>query len=99
MCSFLVSPRRTARTIIAPTHCNPPTLGYSNTLEGLSGGFVYGAGGSGLITPRFGMSPLGSPGTGTPSHCAGKILSGELTQHKIDAAFDLSRTDGISLGS
>ncbi|KAL4244821.1 Protease transcriptional activator prtT [Abortiporus biennis] len=27
--------------------------GYSGSLEGLSGGFVYGAGGSGLITPSF----------------------------------------------
>ncbi|KAL5511348.1 hypothetical protein ACEPAH_4564 [Sanghuangporus vaninii] len=27
--------------------------GFSNSLEGLSGGFVYGAGGSGLITPRI----------------------------------------------
>lgn len=66
-------------------------------MEGLSGGFVYGAGGSGLITPHFGMSPLAS-GANTPAH--GKPTS-ELTQHKIDAAFDLSRvaSDGIMLGS
>ena len=30
------------------------SAGYSSTMEGLSGGFVFGAGGSGLITPRFG---------------------------------------------
>jgi hypothetical protein len=33
--------------------------GYSN-IEGLSGGFVFGAGGSGLITPRMGITPLAS---------------------------------------
>ena len=40
-------------------------LGFSNSLEGLSGGFVYGAGGSGLITPRLG-SPQPS-GMATPT--------------------------------
>lgn len=39
--------------------------GYSNSLEGLSGGFVFGAGGSGLITPRLG-TPLPS-GSNTPT--------------------------------
>lgn len=39
--------------------------GYSNSLEGLSGGFVYGAGGSGIITPRLG-SPQPS-GMTTPT--------------------------------
>ncbi|KAH7914020.1 fungal-specific transcription factor domain-containing protein [Hygrophoropsis aurantiaca] len=41
--------------------------GYSDTIEGLSGGFVYGAGGSGLITPGGGwmQSPLQS-GSNTP---------------------------------
>ena len=41
--------------------------GYSNALEGLSGGFVYGAGGSGLITPRLGSpqpSDLTTPTAG-----------------------------------
>ncbi|EPS94764.1 hypothetical protein FOMPIDRAFT_1038716 [Fomitopsis schrenkii] len=32
--------------------------GSSNGMEGLSNGFVYGAGGSGLITPRMWNSPL-----------------------------------------
>jgi hypothetical protein len=36
--------------------------GYANPMEGLSGGFVYGMGGSGLITPRLGMSPMASGG-------------------------------------
>ena len=40
--------------------------GYSDTMEGLSGGFVYGAGGSGLITPGWLPSPLPS-GHNTPS--------------------------------
>ncbi|KZT70077.1 hypothetical protein DAEQUDRAFT_810822 [Daedalea quercina L-15889] len=34
--------------------------GSSNGMEGLSNGFVYGAGGSGLITPRMWNSPLPS---------------------------------------
>ncbi|KDQ10538.1 hypothetical protein BOTBODRAFT_178020 [Botryobasidium botryosum FD-172 SS1] len=34
--------------------------GYSTTLDGLSGGFIYGAGGSGFITPRRGSpEPVG----------------------------------------
>jgi len=39
--------------------------GYSDTMEGLSGGFVFGAGGSGLITPGW-DSPLPSGGN-TPT--------------------------------
>ncbi|KAI0062372.1 hypothetical protein BV25DRAFT_1804016 [Artomyces pyxidatus] len=34
--------------------------GYSNPMEGLSGGFVYGTGGSGFITPHFGITPTAS---------------------------------------
>ncbi|KAH9931689.1 uncharacterized protein BXZ73DRAFT_90131 [Epithele typhae] len=37
--------------------------GSSNTMESLSGGFVYGAGGSGFITPGMWMSPLPSGAT------------------------------------
>lgn len=33
--------------------------GYS-TMDGFSGGFVFGAGGSGLITPRIGATPTHS---------------------------------------
>ncbi|KAL4067825.1 fungal-specific transcription factor domain-containing protein [Scleroderma citrinum] len=40
--------------------------GYSDTMEGLSGGFVFGAGGSGLITPGLLHSPLHS-GSNTPA--------------------------------
>ncbi|KAG1893272.1 fungal-specific transcription factor domain-containing protein [Suillus fuscotomentosus] len=39
--------------------------GYSDTMEGLSGGFVFGAGGSGLITPGWLPSPMPS-GQNTP---------------------------------
>ncbi|RPD66529.1 hypothetical protein L226DRAFT_454613 [Lentinus tigrinus ALCF2SS1-7] len=39
--------------------------GSSNSMESLSGGFVYGAGGSGFITPRLWMSPLPS-GSSSP---------------------------------
>lgn len=60
--------------------------GYSNTMEGLSGGFVYGAGGSGLITPRLGGSPLPS-GFSTPSHSA--IPPMDLSH---DVAFDAAGT-------
>ncbi|KAH8106949.1 fungal-specific transcription factor domain-containing protein [Cristinia sonorae] len=64
--------------------------GYSNTFEGLSGGYVYGAGGSGLITPGFNITPFGSvPSTPTRN-------LGELTQNGIDAAFN---GEGISVHS
>ncbi len=55
-------------------------------MEGISGGFVYGAGGSGLITPRLGISPLPS-GFNTPAHS--KIQT-DLSQQGIDVAFDTS---------
>ena len=41
--------------------------GTSGSPAGLSGGFAYGAGVSGLITPGFGMSPTQS-GLSTPHH-------------------------------
>lgn len=55
-------------------------------MEGLSGGFVFGAGGSGLITPRLGMTPLHS-GSNTPSRGVAPTQS-ELTQMSINAAFN-----------
>jgi hypothetical protein len=58
--------------------------GYSNTLEGLSGGFVFGAGGSGLITPRWSQTPIVSE-TNTPP--SGGQSSNALTQLEINAAF------------
>ncbi|KAJ7137857.1 fungal-specific transcription factor domain-containing protein [Mycena epipterygia] len=54
-----------------------------NTMEGLSGGFVFGAGGSGLITPHIGQTPFHS-GSNTPSR--GGTLN-VLTQMNINAAF------------
>jgi hypothetical protein len=68
-----------------------------NSMDGLSGGFVFGAGGSGLITPRFGGSPLQS-GTNTP----GRDLGHALTQTSINAAFDINsstRKDAIKIDS
>ncbi|KAG6908580.1 hypothetical protein DXG01_004066 [Tephrocybe rancida] len=53
-----------------------------NSMDGLTGGFLFGAGGSGLITPRFGLSPVQS-GTNTPGSRGGLTL----TQHSINAAF------------
>ncbi|KAJ6531154.1 fungal-specific transcription factor domain-containing protein [Mycena capillaripes] len=54
-----------------------------NTMEGLSGGFVFGAGGSGLITPHIGQSPLHSGNT-SPARGASQNV---LTQMNINAAF------------
>ena len=50
--------------------------GYSNSLEGLSGGFVYGAGGSGLITPRIATPQLS--GHNTPTRRADSILENNI---------------------
>ncbi|KAF7337898.1 hypothetical protein MVEN_02012900 [Mycena venus] len=55
-----------------------------NTMEGLSGGFIFGAGGSGLITPHLGQSPIHS-GNNTPSR--GGASQNVLTQMNINAAF------------
>ena len=59
-------------------------------MDGLSGGFVFGANGSGLITPRFGGSPIES-GANTPGRMG---AGGALTQMSINAAFDNSRQEG-----
>jgi len=58
--------------------------GYSNPMEGLSGGFIYGAGGSGFIAPYFGdtptMSAMNSPRRAVPvegvSHGLGDPFQG-----------------------
>ncbi|OCH93849.1 hypothetical protein OBBRIDRAFT_723939 [Obba rivulosa] len=63
--------------------------GSSNTMESLSAGFVYGAGGSGLITPRMFMSPIPS-GMATPAR--GGERPPEFTQEKLDNAFDVSQS-------
>jgi len=52
-------------------------------MDGFSGGCVFGTGGSGLITPRFGLSPVQS-GVNTPLVHA----SHSLTQGSINVAFD-----------
>jgi hypothetical protein len=62
-----------------------------NSMDGLSGGFVFGAGGSGLITPRLGGSPVDS-GLNTPDGMGGG--GGVLTQMSINAAFDNARKEG-----
>ena len=69
--------------------------GYSNSMEGLSGGFVYGAGGSGLITPHFGQSPAQSGAT-TPSRAH---TVNDLTQHTINNAFEYPSKEGILIKS
>ncbi|PFH51718.1 hypothetical protein AMATHDRAFT_74760 [Amanita thiersii Skay4041] len=56
--------------------------GYNST-DGLTGGFVFGAGGSGIITPHLGVSPIPS-GTNTPARGAAQ---NHLTQLSINAAF------------
>ncbi|KAF8205592.1 hypothetical protein K438DRAFT_1905269 [Mycena galopus ATCC 62051] len=66
---------------MAPTPAED-TLGY-NAMEGLSGGFIFGAGGSGLITPHIGQSPLHS-GNNSPSRSVSQSV---LTQMNINAAF------------
>ncbi|KAI0958055.1 hypothetical protein AcW1_006243 [Taiwanofungus camphoratus] len=60
--------------------------GSSSTLESLSNGFVYGAGGSGLITPRMWMSPLPSI-TNSPAR-VGEKRNGDVVQDRIGHGFD-----------
>lgn len=61
----------------------------------MSGGFVFGPGGSGLITPRLGLTPAHS-GHNTPSRGSG--MQGPPVHHdlssKIHAAFDGSSQQG-----
>lgn len=64
-------------------------------MDGLSGGFVFGAGGSGLITPRLGISPVQS-GNNTPSRGP---TQNSITQLSINAAFDNQMQDGIKIDS
>lgn len=60
-------------------------------MDGLAGGFVFGANGSGLITPRVGMSPFQS-GTNTPSRglfghhdMGGMPLNADAVSHKLES--------------
>ncbi|KAG9015703.1 hypothetical protein FRB90_004396 [Tulasnella sp. 427] len=55
--------------------------GYNNSFEGLSGGFVYGAGGSGFITPKR-NSPVPS-GANSPL----RGLSHQFTPNQFNTAF------------
>lgn len=58
-------------------------------MDGLSGGFVYGIGGSGLITPRLGYSPAAS-GTHTPAG-EQRAMSPGAVKHElqqVNAAFE-----------
>jgi hypothetical protein len=52
-------------------------------MEGLSGGFVYGIGGSGLITPGLGMSPVPS-GANSPA-LAGFVQSQSIPVKPTEA--------------
>lgn len=63
--------------------------GYSNSMDALSGGFVFGAGGSGLITPRVGGTPIHS-GSNTPVR-QGQGEGQQFSQHIINNAFNDQR--------
>ena len=64
-----------------------------NSMDGLTGGFLFGVGGSGLITPGLGLSPLPS-GANTPARGGSPNA---LTQNSINAAFsNQSKSDGAS---
>ncbi|KAA1469252.1 hypothetical protein DENSPDRAFT_834825 [Dentipellis sp. KUC8613] len=53
--------------------------GYANPMEGLSGGFVYGSGGSGFITPHFGPTPHAS-GANSPERTSLGAGVGDFAQ-------------------
>ncbi|KAL6298611.1 fungal-specific transcription factor domain-containing protein [Sparassis latifolia] len=65
--------------------------GSSNSMESLSNGFVYGAGGTGLITPRMWMSPVPSSAN-SPHARGGDVGHGiEYAQDKAGAPFEVAR--------
>jgi hypothetical protein len=66
-----------------------------NSMDAFSGGFIFGANGSGLITPRYGASPSHS-GINTPGRFGNHAST--LTQSSINVAFDQCK-DGISINS
>ena len=70
-----------------------PFLSGYNSMDCFSGGFIFGANGSGLITSRFGGSPSES-GVNTPGRYGN--LPSTLTQTGINAAFDQHK-EGISI--
>jgi hypothetical protein len=65
-----------------------------NSMDAFSGGFVFGANGSGLITPRY-DSPAHS-GVNTPGRFSNHPST--LTQNSINVAFDQCK-DGIGIDS
>lgn len=65
-------------------------------MDGLSGGFVFGVGGSGLITPHLGVTPTQS-GANTPSRL--QLPQSPLTQLTINAAFEGQIQDANKLDS
>ena len=60
-------------------------------MDAFTGGFVFGANGSGLITPRYDASPVHS-GANTPGRFGNHPST--LTQNSINVAFDQCK-DGI----
>ena len=96
--SMLVPGTFTLPSLLTSSGCSRIFVGY-NSLDGFSGGFVFGAGGSGLITPRFGMSPMQS-GNNTPGRLGHAFhhqqLNSQLTQHSINAAFKNKQLEGSS---
>ena len=62
-------------------------------MEGLSGGFVYGAGGSGFIAPHYSetptMSAVNSPRRVVPTD--------DHTSHGLGAAFQATRSNDGSV--
>lgn len=63
-------------------------------MDGFSGGFVFGANGSGLITPHFGISPSQS-GINTPGQFGNHATT--FSQTSINAAFNNQHKEGISI--
>lgn len=67
--------------------------GYSNPMEGLSGGFVYGAGGSGFIAPQYAdtptMSAVNSPRRPVPAE--------DHAVHGLGAPFQVAQPNDGSI--
>lgn len=91
--SMLVPGTSSDQLCVFVRYANFPFLSGYNSMDCFSGGFVFGANGSGLITPRFGGSPSQS-GINTPGRFGNHPTT--LTQTGINAAFD-QRKEGISI--
>ncbi|KAL0577102.1 hypothetical protein V5O48_004894 [Marasmius crinis-equi] len=68
--------------------------GYGS-LDGLTGGFVFGAGGSGLITPRIGLTPVQS-GQNTPKKSPARGNSPSKVVDHLNLAAALQQEAGSS---